>query len=74
MNGRKNHLPKQGPILVVNPAASKPERSWPVERYIDVLQQAQEQWQAQIVLTGGPGDYDRLLAEQILKKFLQPIW
>ena len=59
------HLPKQGPILIANPAASKPERSWPVARYIDVLQQAQEKWQVQVVLTGGPGDYDRVLAEQI---------
>ncbi|MCL9685199.1 glycosyltransferase family 9 protein [Legionella maioricensis] len=64
----ENHLPKQGPILVVNPAASKPERSWPVERYITVLEQAQNQWGAQIVLTGGPGEYDKLLAEQILQK------
>lgn len=62
-----NHLPKQGPILIVNPAASKPERSWPVERYIAVLEQVQEQWQAQIVLTGGPGNYDKLLADHILK-------
>lgn len=64
-NWAQEHLPKQGPILVVNPAASKPERSWSVERYIEVLQQAQEKWQVQVVLTGGPGDYDRLLAEQI---------
>jgi heptosyltransferase I len=64
----ENHLPKQGPILVVNPAASKPERSWAVERYIAVLKQAREQWQAQIVITGGPGDYDKLLAEQILQE------
>lgn len=64
----ENHLPQQGPILVVNPAASKPERSWPVERYIAVLQHAREQWQAQIVLTGGPGDYDKLLAAQILQE------
>jgi heptosyltransferase I len=60
------HLPKQGPIVVVNPAASKPERSWPVERYIAVLQQVMERWQAQIVLTGGPGEYDKVLADEIL--------
>ncbi|KTD59978.1 glycosyltransferase family 9 protein [Legionella shakespearei] len=63
------HLPKsdEGPVLVVNPAASKPERSWPVDRYIAVLQQARELWNAQIVLTGGPGAYDRVLADQILQ-------
>jgi heptosyltransferase I len=64
----QNHLPDLGPILVVNPAASKPERSWPVERYISVLQQVQARWQAQIVLTGGPGEYDKRLAHEILQK------
>lgn len=65
----RTHLPNSGdgPILVVNPAASKPERSWLVDRYIAVLQQAQELWNAQIVLTGGPGADDRLLADQILR-------
>lgn len=62
-----NHLPKSGPILVVNPAASKPERSWLVERYIEVLLETKKRWQVEIVLTGGPGDYDRQLAEQIAK-------
>ncbi|MDR3442888.1 MAG: glycosyltransferase family 9 protein [Legionella sp.] len=61
----EQHLPKQGPILVINPAASKPERSWPTERYIDVLKQAQERWQVHVVITGGPGDFDKQLAEQI---------
>ncbi|WP_058472808.1 glycosyltransferase family 9 protein [Legionella quateirensis] len=63
----QNHVPLKDPILVVNPAASKPERSWPVDRYIALLQQAIERWQVQIVLTGGPGEYDRLLADQILQ-------
>ncbi|MGC1181651.1 glycosyltransferase family 9 protein [Legionella sp.] len=59
------HLPKQDPILVINPAASKPERSWPVARYNDVLRQAQEKWQVQVVITGGPGEFDKKLAEHI---------
>lgn len=63
----EQHLPQQGPILVINPAASKPERSWPVERYIEVLQQAREKWQVQIVITGGPGEFDKQLAEQIMQ-------
>lgn len=63
-----DHLPKEHPILVVNPAASKPERSWLLERYIEVLQQAQQRWNMHIVLTGGPGDYDKQMAEQISSK------
>ncbi|HHT0592542.1 TPA: glycosyltransferase family 9 protein [Legionella anisa] len=61
----EQQLPKQGPTLVVNPAASKPERSWPVARYIDVLQKAQKQWKVQVIITGGPIDFDKQLAEQI---------
>ncbi|STY28123.1 glycosyltransferase [Legionella wadsworthii] len=61
----EQQLPDKGPILVVNPAASKPERSWPVERYIEVLQKAREKWGIQVVITGGPIDFDKHLAEQI---------
>lgn len=64
----EHHLPNRGPIFVVNPAASKPERSWLVERYITVLQQAKQRWQVEIVLTGGPGEYDRGLADKILQE------
>lgn len=60
------HLPvTPGPILIVNPAASKPERSWLVERYITVLQHAIDRWQAHIVLTGGPSAYDQALGGAI---------
>ncbi|WP_058533321.1 glycosyltransferase family 9 protein [Legionella saoudiensis] len=64
----EQQLPKNRPILVINPAASKPERSWPVARYIEVLRQAQAKWQVQVVITGGPGDFDKQLAEQILQE------
>lgn len=61
----EQQLPKQGPILIVNPAASKPERSWPVARYIEVLQKAREKWNVHVIITGGPIDFDKHLAEQI---------
>lgn len=57
----------EGPLVILNPAASKPERSWLVERYISVIQYLNEQWQARVVLTGGPGAYDRELADNIKK-------
>lgn len=61
------HLPLQNdqPVILVNPAASKPERSWPIERYVAVIQHLQAKWQAHIVLTGGPGKYDQHCGEQI---------
>jgi heptosyltransferase I len=62
------NLPTNGPIFLINAAASKPERSWPIERYVEIIQFVQERWKAQVVLTGGPGEYDRTLAESILSK------
>lgn len=65
----KTHLPSQtGSVLLLNPAASKPERSWPVERYIQLIKEAKQRWQVEVVLTGGPGAYDRQLADEILKE------
>lgn len=55
-------------ILLVNPAASKPERSWLIERYIEVIRYAQQQWRVKVILTGGPGEYDRQLADTILSQ------
>lgn len=61
-------LTQKGPVLLVNPAASKSERSWTVEGYCQVIMAAQEQWNAQVILTGGPGASDRELADSILKQ------
>ncbi len=62
----KEHLPSGlGPVLLVNPAASKQERSWLIERYISVLHEAQKRWKVHVVLVGGPGVYDRNLANAI---------
>lgn len=63
------YLPQgPGPIILVNPAASKPERSWSLDRYIEVIRHMQSQWHAQVVLTGGPGDYDKTLGEAISRE------
>jgi heptosyltransferase I len=64
----RQHLSEDQPILLVNPAASKPERSWIVDRYVDVIKHAKATWNVQVVLTGGPGAYDRELADAILSQ------
>lgn len=51
------------PAIVVNPAASKPERSWSVASYIKVIQYIQSRFDVQIVLTGGPDD--KVLGDEI---------
>ena len=56
-----------GPVVIVNPAASKPERSWLVERYIAVIRSLQSRWGAQVLLTGGPGEHDQQLGDAIAK-------
>lgn len=61
----KKHLSENKKTLIVNAAASKPERSWPAERYIEVIERAKEQWDVEVILTGGPGPFDRRLAEEI---------
>jgi heptosyltransferase I len=58
---------RDGPIVLVNPAASKPERGWPVERYIETIRYLQNHWQANIVLTGGPSPLDKELGDAIAK-------
>ncbi len=60
-------LPTDRPIVLVNPAASKPERSWLIERYIEVIKHVQQRWDAQVVLTGGPGEYDKAMGAAITK-------
>lgn len=66
------NLPCETPFFIVNPAASKPERSWTAERYIAVIQFVQQTYGLQPVLTGGPGASDRMLADAILAQI--PCW
>lgn len=56
------------PIILINPAASKPERSWLVDRYVAVIKEVQSRWNMNVILTGGPTAYDRELADQILQQ------
>lgn len=55
----------QGPFVLLNPAASKPERSWSAARYSQVILHLQSRWQAQVVLVGGPAEHDKALGEAI---------
>ena len=45
----------QQPVLAINASASKAERDWPVERFIEIIRMAQHRWNVQVVLTGGTG-------------------
>jgi heptosyltransferase I len=45
------NLPR--PLIAIHPCASKPERTWLLERYKEVIRAAVQAWGAGIVLTGG---------------------
>jgi heptosyltransferase I len=62
------------PLVVLNPAASKPERSWAAERYIEVIEYLQQQYQARVILCGGPSAFDRQLANAIQEKVTIEDW
>lgn len=51
--------------LAINPSASKAERNWPLNRYIELLQRLHKQDKWQLLLTGGGGVAERQLAGQI---------
>jgi len=62
------HLPATSELVfLVNPAASKPERNWPIQRYIEVIKYVQSHFRAHVILTGGPGSAEKELGEQIAK-------
>ena len=56
----------RGPVLALNPGASKTEREWPVARWIEVIRAAQDRWGVQVVLTGGPAAHERATGEKIM--------
>lgn len=60
----ETHVPSKR-YIVINPAASKPERSWSASRYIEVIRYIKQRG-FDVVLTGGPGEHDRELADKIL--------
>lgn len=58
----------KGAFLVINPAASKPERSWDTTNYIEVIRFVKKQYGWPVVLTGGPSEYDQAIGQNIEKE------
>ena len=56
-------------VVIVNPASSKPERSWLKERYVEVIKAIKEKYtKAIVILTGGPSLHDLELGTYIESK------
>ncbi len=43
-------------VLLVHPGSRSPSRLWPAERFATVIDHAQDELDAQVILTGGPAD------------------
>ncbi len=70
----KQQLPDgAGPVLIVNPTASKQDRNWLTARYADVISQAVKRWQARVVLTGGPTKHEKAIGHAIEKQLDVPV-
>ncbi|MBC8102331.1 MAG: glycosyltransferase family 9 protein [Cytophagales bacterium] len=48
-----------GPRIVLGPGAGKPERCWPEADFASLARRLQSQYDARLLLVGGPGDKDR---------------
>jgi len=55
-------------LILIHPAASKPERTWTIEGYVTVIQHIQQRKDCHVILIGGPTKVDALLEDAILKQ------
>lgn len=68
----ERQIPLEGRIVTMAPAALYPWRTWPPEKYADVISQLAKERPCWIFLLGGPGDWETL--ERIKEKSgVQPI-
>lgn len=54
--------------IAINPMASKPDRNWPVDRQVALINTLWAQWKLPVVLTGGPLQAERDQAQQITRE------
>lgn len=60
------------PIIGIHPGATWPAKMWLSDRFIQLIQKIQQQGKAQIVLTHGPGEGERL--QSILAGLNRPVF
>jgi heptosyltransferase I len=53
---------RERPVIGVVPASSKRGKDWPAERYPALVDALAEQFSAQVVLLGGPGEHEQQVA------------
>lgn len=58
-------LPK-GPVIAINPKASKEERNWLLDRYISLIKEIKRRYGVPVILTGAP--HDKSFTDEIAKQ------
>lgn len=58
-------IPK-GPLIAINPKASKEERNWLLDRYVALIQEIKQRYGVPVVLTGAPRD--KSFSDEIAKQ------
>ena len=66
-------LDAQKKYLVVNPVASTADKTWLPERYAELIQRAHDELGYEIILTGGPGDKEKMFVDDILSAIDFPV-
>lgn len=66
------HMP-EGRWLAINPMASKPDRNWPIERFVSLIQMLQKNKNLNIVFTGGPGEAEVAYVDAIVAELDLPV-
>ncbi|MGI9342819.1 MAG: glycosyltransferase family 9 protein [Gammaproteobacteria bacterium] len=65
-----------GPTCVISPCSSqrfRNYRNWSVERYIELVDYLHDEYDANVVLTGGPTDAERVYGQAIESAAAQPV-
>ncbi|OGQ36173.1 MAG: hypothetical protein A3F16_06950 [Deltaproteobacteria bacterium RIFCSPHIGHO2_12_FULL_43_9] len=60
-------------ILLINPSASKDERTPGIEKYIQVIKEAQKRWKLHIILTGGDNQKEVKIGKMITSEVARGI-
>ncbi len=57
----------QRPLIAINPATSRINRNWPLDRYANLMIRANRTWPVSFILTGGPGREERNVSDALMR-------
>ena len=63
---------RERPVIAVVPASANWKKDWPVARYIGLISALQHDYNANVVLVGGPSEHEAELSRQIVAGLRKP--